>query len=363
MKYNWQQKDWPNFQYKTDVIEDLLYDFAQRTGRISGVLEGFSESEQTDAMINLMVSEAIKTSEIEGEYLSRKDVMSSIRRNLGLNPELPISKDKRVEGITDLMLAIRKHFKAPLTEKILFGWHTMLMKGSKGIQVGQWRSHEEPMQIVSGAIGREVVHFEAPPSNTVSSEMSRFITWFNESQNSIKKPIIRSAIAHLYFETIHPFEDGNGRIGRAVAEKALSQSTGRPVLFSLSKSIESNKTNYYDALKAAQRSNEITDWINYFVKTVLDAQIDAEQEIEFALMKTKFFDQNKDELNERQQKVVRRMLEEEHQGFEGGMNARKYVSLAKTSKATATRDLQDLVAKGIFKPIGGGRSTRYEIKI
>jgi len=363
MKYNWQQKDWPNFQYKIDAIEEMLFDFAQRTGRISGVLDGFSESEQSEAMINLMVSEAIKTSEIEGEYLSRKDVMSSIRRNLGLNPELPVSKDKRVEGVTELMLAIRKQFKAPLTEKMLTNWHTMLMKGSKGIELGQWRSHEEPMQIVSGAIGREVVHFEAPPSNTVSSEMSDFIQWFNESQRSIKKPIIRSAISHLYFETIHPFEDGNGRIGRAIAEKALSQSIGRPVLFSLSKSIESNKNKYYDALKAAQRSNEITDWINYFVKTVLDAQIDAEQEIEFTLKKTKFFDNHKDALNERQHKVVRRMLEEGHRGFEGGMNARKYVSIASTSKATATRDLQDLVLKGIFKPVGGGRSTRYEVNL
>ena len=146
MKYNWQQKDWPNFHYKTEDIEDLLFDFAQRTGRIRGVLDGFSESVQTDAMINLMVSEAIKTSEIEGEYLSRKDVMSSIRRNLGLNPELPQSKDKRVEGVTELMLAIRKEFIAPLSEKTLLDWHSMLMKGSKGIQIGQWRSHEEPMQ-------------------------------------------------------------------------------------------------------------------------------------------------------------------------------------------------------------------------
>lgn len=363
MKYNWQQKDWPHFQYETEAVEDLLYDFAKRTGRISGVLDGFSESEQTEAMINLMVSEAIKTSEIEGEYLSRKDVMSSVRRNLGLNPELPASKDIRVEGITDLMLAIRKHFSVPLTEKMLFDWHTMLMKGSKGIEIGQWRSHQEPMQIVSGAIGREIVHFQAPPSSTVPSEMKGFITWFNESRNVIHKPIIRSAVAHLYFESIHPFEDGNGRIGRAIAEKALSQSIDRPVLFSLSKSIESNKNNYYTALKAAQRSNEITDWINYFVKTVLDAQIDAEKEIEFTLKKTKFFDQHKRDLNERQQKVVRRMLEEGYQGFEGGMNARKYVSIASTSKATATRDLQDLVQKGIFTPIGGGRSTRYKLLV
>ena len=363
MRYNWQQKDWPNFQYQTKDIEDLLFDFAQRTGRISGVLEGLSKTEQTEAMINLMVSEAIKTSEIEGEYLSRNDVMSSIRRNLGLNPELPLTKDKRAEGVAELMLAVRNDFLKPLTSKMLFDWHTMLMKGSKGIEIGQWRSHEEPMQIVSGAIGREVVHFEAPPSNQVPTEMDGFIKWFNTSLGEIKKPILAAAISHLYFETIHPFEDGNGRIGRAVAEKALSQSIGRPVLFSLSKSIEGNKKAYYDALQKAQRSNETTDWINYFVQTVLDAQIDAEQEIEFTLKKTKFFDQHKDELNNRQQKVVHRMLDEGHQGFEGGMNARKYVSLAKTSKATATRDLQDLVEKSIFKPIGGGRSTRYEINI
>lgn len=363
MRYNWQQKEWPNFQYQTTDVEDYLFDFAKRTGRISGVLEGLSETEQTETMINLMVSEAIKTSEIEGEYLSRNDVISSIRRNLGLNPELPLTKDKRAEGVAELMLAVRNAFEKPLTSKMLFEWHAMLMKSNTQIQIGKWRSHEEPMQIVSGAIGREIVHFEAPLSNKVPSEMNGFVKWFNESQNVIKKPIIRSAIAHLYFETIHPFEDGNGRIGRAVAEKAISQSIGRPVLFSLSKSIERNKKAYYDALQRAQRSNEITDWINYFVKTVLDAQIDAEQEIEFTLKKTKFFDQHKNELNERQQKVVRRMLEEGHQGFEGGMNARKYVSLAKISKATATRDLQDLVAKGIFKPIGGGRSTRYEISI
>ncbi|MGB5820984.1 MAG: Fic family protein [Saonia sp.] len=363
MKYNWQQKDWPNFQYQTNEIEDKLFDFAQRTGRISGVLQGLSETEQTEAMINLMVSEAIKTSEIEGEYLSRNDVMSSIRKNIGLNPGLPLTKDKRAEGVAELMLAVRNDFSKPLSIHTLFEWHTMLMKGNTQIQIGQWRTHEEPMQIVSGAIGREIVYFEAPPSSKVPSEMVSFIKWFNQSKNSIKKPIIKSAVAHLYFETIHPFEDGNGRIGRAITEKALSQSIGRPVLFSLSKSIESNKNDYYDALKAAQRSNEITDWINYFVKTVLDAQIDAEQEIEFTLKKTKFFDQHKNELNERQQKVVRRMLEEGHQGFEGGMNARKYISIASTSKATATRDLQDLVEKGVFKPIGGGRSTRYEINM
>lgn len=363
MRYNWQLKDWPDFQYQTTDVEDLLFDFAQRTGRISGVLEGLSETEQTEAMINLMVSEAIKTSEIEGAYLSRNDVMSSIRRNLGINPELPLTKDKRAEGVAELMLSVRNDFSKPLTSQMLFDWHTMLMKGNTQIQAGKWRTRREPMQIVSGTIGKERVHFEAPPANRVPGEMQRFIQWFNASDSQIKKPVIRAAIAHLYFETIHPFEDGNGRIGRAIAEKALSQSTGRPVLFSLSKSIEGHKKAYYDALQKAQRSNDITPWIHYFVKTVLDAQIDAEQEIEFTLKKARFFDRHNKELNGRQKKVVRRMLEAGHPGFEGGMNARKYVSLTGTSKATATRDLQDLVAKNIFKPIGGGRSTRYELRI
>lgn len=361
MRYNWQQNDWPNFQYKTKDLEDGLYDFAQRTGRVSGVLEGLSDTEQTEAVINLMVAEAIKTSEIEGEYLSRTDVMSSIRRNIGLNPQMPLTKDKRAEGVAELLLAVRNNFKAPLTPEDLFAWHSMLMKGNSTIQVGQWRTHEEPMQIVSGGMGREVVHFEAPPSQQVPAEMERFIKWFNTSEKEIKKPILRVAMAHLYFESIHPFEDGNGRIGRSIAEKALSQSMGRPVLFSLSKAIEANKNGYYDALKKAQRSNEITDWMKYFVKTVLDAQFDAEQEIGFTLRKAKFYRQYKDLLNERQEKVVRRMLEEGHKGFEGGMNARKYISLTGTSKATATRDLQDLTQKGILQPIGGGRSTRYEI--
>ena len=285
------------------------------------------------------------------------------KRNLGIQPDVPLTKDKRVEGVAELMLAVRKSFNENLDEKELLGWHSMLMKGNTLIRVGQWRAHEEPMQIVSGAMGREVVHFQAPPSIQIPSEMERFIQWFNEAQDIIKKPIIRAAIAHLYFESIHPFEDGNGRIGRAIAEKALSQSINRPVLFSLSKSIESNKNAYYEALKRAQRSNEITEWINYFVKTVLDAQVDAEEEIEFTLKKTKFFDQYKGELNDRQKKVIRRMLDEGHKGFEGGMNARKYVSLTGASKATATRDLQDLVEKGVFVPIGGGRSTRYEVKL
>ena len=315
----------------------------------------------------MMVFEAVKTSEIEGEYISRKDVMSSIRNNLGLNAIAEQVGDKRAEGAASLMLDVRSTYEAPLTEATLFSWHAMLMNGAKRVKIGAWRDHEEPMQVVSGMIGKEVVHYEAPPSQSVPEEMRAFIEWFNDTgplgKTPINKPAIRSAIAHLYFETIHPFEDGNGRIGRAISEKALSQGVGRPILLSLSKTIEAHKNQYYDALQAAQTSNEITPWVNYFVATVLDAQIEAEEQIAFTLKKTQFFDRYRRSLNERQLRVVKKMLEKGAEGFEGGMSAKKYMKITKTSKATATRDLQDLVEKGVLISIGAGRTSRYEIKL
>jgi len=367
MSYNWQQSDWPKFRYKITAIENLLFDFAEKAGRISGVLKGLSEGAQTEAMIDMMVSEAVKTSEIEGEYLSRKDVMSSIRNNLGLAKNIEQVQNKKAEGAAELIIDVRKSYAEELTEEKLFSWHRMLMKGSKGVQIGEWRSHSAPMQVVSGAMGKEKVHYEAPPSVKVPVEMKLFITWFNETapggKKEINKPAVRSAIAHVYFESIHPFEDGNGRIGRAISEKALSQGVKRPILLSLSKAIEAGKKKYYEALQIAQRSNEITHWVAYFVTMTIDAQNQAEKQIEFTLKKTKFFDRFDSQLNERQLKVIRRMLEEGVKGFIGGMNAKKYISITHTSKATATRDLQDLAKKTIFIPSGGGRSTSYIINL
>ena len=366
-QYNWQKSDWPNFTYNTNTVESELYEIARRVGRISGLLEGLPEDIKTETLIDIMVSEAIKTSEIEGEYISRKDVMSSIRNNLGLLPSTDPVTDKRAEGAAQLMLNVRDTYAATLDKKTLFHWHTILMQGSKRITIGAWRDHEEPMQVVSGPLGKETIHYEAPPSKIVPAEMDQFIKWFNdtmpEGNQPIKKPAIRSAIAHLYFETIHPFEDGNGRIGRAISEKALSQGLGRPVLLSLSKTIEARRDQYYDALKAAQRSNDITAWIAYFVNTVLQAQIDAEELIAFTLKKVKFFDKHKNTLNERQLRVIKRMFENGPDGFIGGMSAQKYVKITKTSKATATRDLQGLAEQGVLIPIGAGRSTRYDLNI
>ncbi len=366
MSYNWQQLDWPEFRYDLSEIEEVLLTFAERTGHASGLLKGLTNDAQMETTIEMMVVEALKTSAIEGELLSRKDVMSSIRHNLGMDSG-SATGDKRAQGAATLMIDVRNSVTAPLSEDTLFAWHRMIMAGNRRIAAGQWRTHASPMQVVSGAAGHERVHFEAPPSSTVPREMRGFIQWFNETapggKQEIRKAAVRSAITHLYFESIHPFEDGNGRIGRALSEKALSQGLGRPALLSLSRVIEANRKQYYEALQEGQESNEITPWIIWFVNMALEAQIQAEEQIEFTLKKTKLFDCWKDQLNERQVQILRRMLEEGPDGFEGGMSAKKYMVITGASKATATRDLQDLADKGVFIPTGGGRSTHYKVNL
>ena len=367
MIYNWQQKDWPHFTYDLSSVEDDLFAFAEQVGRVSGMLEALPEDTRIDVIISTMVAEAVKTSEIEGEFISREDIMSSIRNNLGLNKEPERIRDQRASGVAELMLDVRESYQDPLDQDKLFSWHEMLMKGNHYVQIGKWRTHEEPMQVVSGPMGKEKVYFEAPPSAQVPQEMEQFIAWFNSGLTNDKRTVryapVRSAIAHLYFESIHPFEDGNGRIGRAISEKALSQGVGRPILLSLSQTIESDKKAYYNALHEASRSNEITDWIQYFVSTLLQAQNNAEELVSFIVKKAHFFDRYKDQMNLRQMKVIKRMLDEGPKGFEGGMNARKYVGITKASKATATRDLQDLAEKKILVILGTGRGTRYQMNI
>ncbi|MBC6492811.1 Fic family protein [Flavihumibacter stibioxidans] len=367
--YNWQQPDWPLFSYSLQGVEDALLTFSEKVGRVSGIIEALPEDTRQDVIVDIILAEAIKTSEIEGEFPNRKDVLSSIRKNLGLHTASEHIKDKSALGLGELMIDVRNTFEKALTEEKLFEWHRMLMGQSKRIEVGQWRTHEDPMQVISGAIGKEKIHFEAPPSSQVPTEMEKFIDWFNATApggaNEIKRAPVRAALAHLYFESIHPFEDGNGRIGRAVAEKALSQTIGRPVVLSLSRTIEAPKELYYKSLENAQRSNEVTPWVEYFVSATLEAQIEAETQIDFTLKKTRFFDRFKSQLNERQLIVIKRMLEEGPNGFVGGMNARKYISLTKTSKATATRDMQHLLEISAFVLAGkaGGRSTSYNVNL
>jgi Fic family protein len=367
--YNWQQNDWPHFKFSLKSIENDILIFFEKVGKVSGILGTLPEGMKQDAIVDIMLAEAIKTSEIEGEYPNRKDVLSSIRKNLGLNHSTENIKDKSAIGLAELMTDVRESYKEQLTTEKIFAWHKMLLGENKNLEVGQWRTHAEPMQVISGAMGKIKVLYEAPPSAKVPTEMQKFIEWFNGTGpggiNEMKNAPVRSAIAHLYFETIHPFEDGNGRIGRALAEKALSQTIGHPVMLSLSGTIEADKNAYYNSLVKGQRSNEITPWIEYFVKMVLDAQASAETQVEFTLKKTQFFDRFKDQLNERQQNVIRRMLEEGARGFQGGMNASKYIGITKTSKATATRDMQQLLEIGAFMPAGkaGGRSTSYQVNL
>ena len=367
MKYNWQLQDWPSFQYDLSGMQDLILRFAEKTGRVDGLLSVLPELLQTDAVVDLMVAEAVKSAAIEGEMLSRPDVMSSIKNNLGLHSSHKPSGDRRAEGIGELMVSVRNTYARSLSQKTLFEWHAMLMKGTLRVKSGAWRTHLDPMLIVSGSMGSEEIHYEAPPSSQVPGEMKRFIRWFNQSApgkpDSIPFAPVRSAIAHLYFESIHPFEDGNGRIGRALSEKALSSGVGRPVLLSLSQAIEADRSGYYAALKKAQRSADITDWVFWFVQMLLNAQEQAEKQIEFVLKKTQLFDRIRGQVNERQLTVLRRMFKEGVDGFKGGMSAKKYIGISKTSKPTATRDLQDLVAKEIFISEGGGRSTHYQINL
>ncbi|AFG36150.1 Fic family protein [Spirochaeta africana] len=367
--YIWQHNEWPRFRYQLPGLEDLLYLFAERVGRVSGAWHALAEPNRQEAMLQIMSAEAVKSSEIEGLQLNRGDVYSSIQKNLGLALDEKHIGDRRAAGAAELMVAVRQSWDRPLTADALCDWQYRLLAGSSGIQIGSWRESLEPMRIVSGPLGRETVHFEAPPASRVPGEMQQFLQWFNNtapggSMSRLETPV-RSALAHLYFETIHPFEDGNGRIGRAVAEKALSQGVGRPVLLSLSGALESDRRAYYAALGHAQRNLEVTEWLRYFLQVILKAQTMSEQLIDFALKKIRFFERFEQRLNNRQLKVVRRMLQEGPEGFVGGMSARKYVGIAGTSKATATRDLQELRDMGAIGIRGsaGGRSTSYDIRL
>jgi len=367
MLYNWQQHDWRTFSPEPAKFEQTALQCLEAAGQGTGMLHTMNEEQQGQMLITLLVKEAVQTSAIEGELISRTDVISSIKKNLGYAVPSGSVRDKRSEGIAELLVKSRTNFAQDLDEMVLFDWHRCLLRGNYSVDVGVWRSHVEPMQVVSGGMGREIVHFEAPLSAQVPTEMAHFFDWFNATKPTgnkpITNPIIRSAIAHLYFASIHPFEDGNGRIGRVIAEKALSQNLGRPILLSLSATIEARKNAYYDALQMAQTSNQCDYWIAYFGEVILQSQRNFVQSIAYSLKKARFFDAQKNLLNERQLKVVSRMLAEEEDAFAGGMNARKYLAIAKTSKATATRDLQDLVVRQILSSKGGGRSTNYQINL
>ena len=293
-------------------------------------------------------------------------MQSSIRRQFGLVTDRRSVKPAEA-GIAEMMVDLYRNFAQPLSHDMLFGWHSMIMNGRRDVEsIGAYRKHADPMQVVSGWIDAPTVHFEAPPSTRVRKEMKRFIDWFNATAPAGKKPLpalTRAGIAHLYFESIHPFEDGNGRIGRAIVEKVVAQSTGKAAMVALSQTIYTHRKRYYEMLEASNKRVRLDAWLDYFATTILDAQETCQQLLVFIIHKAQFYDRFRDRLNERQQKVVARLFREGIAGFKGGLSAENYLAITGTSRATATRDLQDLVEKLAFTKTGMGKGTRYQLRL
>ena len=370
MSWNWTLPDWPDFQYDPDQIAPLEQRFLLSSGEILGAVHHIDAQEQDQLRIDLLSDEAMQTSAIEGEVLDRQSVQSSLRRHFCLTADNRAAKP-REQGVAEMMVDVYSTFAAPLTDQALFRWHGMLLSHDRRLEsVGAYRQHKDAMQIVSGRVDRPVIHFQAPPSDQVASEMTRFLKWFNNSapEGSGDRaggipPLTRAALGHLYFESIHPFEDGNGRIGRALAEKSLAQNIGQPSLIALAYTIEKNRKAYYDQLERHQKTLDVTQWILWFGETVLAAQQVTLTRVRFFIAKAKFYDRHQTRLNERQAKVIARMFREGPDGFTGGLSADKYLSITGTSRATATRDLQQLVEQGALTRTGELRYTRYWLNL
>jgi Fic family protein len=366
MTWNWEKPDWPNFTYDSGELEPLEQQFLLQSGEFIGAYKHIGADDQETLKIELISDEAVKTSEIEGEILNRDSVQSSLRQQLGLGVEAPDVKPAE-RGISKMMVDLYRNFVSALTDKTIFDWHTMLLTGDKEIKViGGYRTHADAMQVVSGPIHKRTVHFEGPPSARMPDEMKHFIAWFNATAPVGKKPLpalTRAALAHLYFVCIHPFEDGNGRIGRALAEKSLAQNLGQPSLIALAYTIERKREDYYAALARNNKDLAITGWMKYFANTILEAQNNTIKRVDFYVAKARFYEKFRGQLNERQEKVIARVFREGIGGFKGGLSAENYISISKTSRATATRDLQDLVEKGALTKTGELRHTRYHLNI
>jgi Fic family protein len=366
MTWNWQQPDWPNFSYDSKALEPLEREFLLRSGEFIGAFRHVSEGDQNALKIELIGDEALKTSQIEGEILNRDSVQSSLRRQFGLGQDdRPVPPAER--GIAEMMVDLYRTYDAPLRHETLFSWHRMLLAGVRSIGViGGYRTHAGPMQVLSDIAHEPRVHFEAPPSAAMRKEMDAFVAWFNAAAPSGSKAlpaVARAGIAHLYFVSIHPFEDGNGRIGRAISEKSLAQNIGQPSLIALAYTIERARGSYYDALERNNRTNDITDWLLWFGRIVCEAQATTIRRVDFSVAKAKFFDRHRAGMNARQEKAIARMFQEGIDGFKGGLSAGNYVSITDASRATATRDLQELVEKGALTKTGELLHTRYHLNL
>lgn len=360
--YIHQQTEWPKLTWDRQALAEQLAAVRYRQGRLIGRMEALGFSLREEAMLQALTQEVIKSSEIEGEVLDREQVRSSLARRLGIEIAGTVPADRNVEGVVEMMLDATQHSESPLTDQRLFGWQAALFpSGRTGIHpiaVGAWRTGAKgPMQVVSGAIGKENVHYEAPDARELSTEMALFLDWFNGSSDI--DPVLKAAVAHFWFVTIHPFEDGNGRIARAIADLQLARADESPQRFySMSAQIRKERTEYYAILEATQKGGlDITPWLKWFLSCLDRALLATNELLANVLTKARFRERYAGvALNERQRLVLDRMLN----GVEGKMTSSKWAKMAKCSQDTAGRDIQDLVEKGLLvREAAGGRSTSY----
>lgn len=355
---------WPKFTWDHKAVEEPLAAVRHRQGRLFGRMEGLGLSLRSEAMLQTLTEDVIKSSEIEGEHLDRHQVRSSLARRLGMDIGALAPADRNVEGVVEMMLDATQKYRALLTAERLFGWHAALFptgrSGMLKIITGGWRDDRNgPMQVVSGAVGRERVHYEAVPAPRIDADMKAFLTWFNAAPDT--DPVLKAGIAHLWFVTIHPFEDGNGRIARAIADMALARSEGSPQRFySMSAQIRLERNSYYDILEATQKGDlDITAWLTWFLACLGRAFGGAETVLAGVLTTARFWEKHAGaSFNARQRDMVSRLLGD----FEGKLTSSKWAKIEKCSPDTALRDIKDLVDRGVLKKDeGGGRSTSYSL--
>ncbi len=374
LRWIWQSPDWPPLAYDEKTLSALLAKARLAQGKLLGNAEAVGAQGFVPAQRELWTGEAIATAEIEGERLDVDAVRSSVARRLGIPSAFTAPVPRQIEGLLDVMEDATARWDSPLDEARLCGWQAVLFpteySGLRRIEVGRYRSHPAPMQIVSGPIGHETVHYEAPPSAAVRAEMRSFLDWFERTRQVTAggrtDGLVRAGLAHLWFVSIHPFEDGNGRVGRAIVDMALAQDARLAYrLHGLSHELRDRQAKYYEELNRVQRgSGDVTSWLGWFLEVFEASCVSVTGLIAESLTRARFWSQHKDvDLNERQRKALHRMLEAGPGRFEGGMTARKYTALTKTSSPTATRELADLVQKGVLAPRGEGRSRRYELTI
>jgi len=361
-EYIYELKDWPQFRWSHEHLAEQLAAVSRHQGRLIGRMESLGFQLRAEAVLESLTVEVVKSSEIEGEVLNKDQVRSSIARRLGLDIGALAPVDRHVEGVVEMMLDATQRYDQPLTEERLFGWHAALFPNGRSgivkITVGGWRTEASgPMQVVSGPVGRERIHYEAPVASRLQGEMHAFLEWFNAGPSL--DPVLKAAVAHLWFVTIHPFEDGNGRIARAIADMALARSEESPQRFySMSAQIRAERKGYYDILEATQNGDlDITAWLHWFLACLDRAFDGAETVLASVMRKARFWETCANAtLNERQLKVLNRLLD----GFEGKLTNAKWVALTRCSPDTALRDLDYLVKQGILVKDGaGGRSTSY----